>query len=144
MPHLTKIENRFSRNVGILKKLKHFSPTYAQLMSYYSIVYPHNLCCTIKWGSAYISLLNKLQLIRNKAVHAIYLWKCLEYVTSAICLLNCLEYVTPCCNRLNFLTIKNVAKLEIAKFVHKSVNYSLPHYFQILFSQGFIGAQTLY
>ena len=50
LPHLTKLENKLPRNVGIIKKLKHFLPTIALLMLYYSIVYPHILYSTIIWG----------------------------------------------------------------------------------------------
>ena len=51
LPHLTKLENKLSRNVGMIKKLKHFLPTHALLMLYYSIVYPHILNGIIIWGS---------------------------------------------------------------------------------------------
>ena len=43
LPHLTKIENKLSQNVGIINKLKHYLPNSALLMLYYSIVYPHIL-----------------------------------------------------------------------------------------------------
>ena len=112
--------NKVSRNEGIIKKLKHFLPTPALLMLYYSIVYPHILYGIIIWGSTYTSHLNNLQLIQNKAVRA-------------ICSLNWREHVTPCFHRLKILKIKDVAKLEIAKFVHQSVNHSLPMYFQFYF-----------
>ena len=101
-------------------KLKHFLLTPALLMLYYSIVYPYILYGIIIWGSTYTSHLNNLQLIQNKAVRA-------------ICSLNWREQVTPCFHRLEILKIKDVAKMEIAKFVHKSVNHSLPMYFQFYF-----------
>ena len=120
LPHLTKLENKLSRNVGIIMKLKDFLPTPALLMLYYSIVYPHILYGIIIWGSTSTSHLNNLQLIQNKAVRA-------------ICSLNWREHVTPCFHRLKILKIKDVAKMEIAKFVHQSVNHSLPMYFQYYF-----------
>ena len=51
--HLTKLENKLSRNVSIIMKLKHFLPTPALLMLYYSIVYPHIWYGIIIWGSTY-------------------------------------------------------------------------------------------
>ena len=71
LPHLTKLENKLSQNVGIIMKLKHFLLTPALLMLYYSIVYPYILYGIIIWGSTYTSHLNNLQLIQNKAVRAI-------------------------------------------------------------------------
>ena len=104
----------------IIKKLKHFLPTTALLMLYYSIVYPHILYGIIIWGSTYTSHLNNLQLIQNKVVRA-------------ICSLNWREHVTLCFHRLKILKIKDVAKMEIAKFVDQSVNHSFPMYFQFYF-----------
>ena len=106
--------------MGIIMKLKHFLATPTLLMLYYSIVYPHILYGIIIWGSTCTSHLNNLQLIQNKAVRA-------------ICSLNWCEHVTPCFHRLKILKIKDVAKMEIAKFVHQSINHSLPMYFQYYF-----------
>ena len=64
--------------------------------------------------------LKKLQLLQNKAVRA-------------ICSLNWREHVTPCFDRLSILQVRDVAKMEMAKFVHKSVNHSSPKYFQTYF-----------
>ena len=89
-------------------------------MLYYSIVYPHILCGIILWGSTYTSHLKKLQLLQNKAVRA-------------ICSLNWREHVTSCFDRLSILKVRDVAKMEMAKYVHKSVNHFLPKYFQMFF-----------
>ena len=89
-------------------------------MLYYSIVYPHILYGIILWGSTYTSHLKKLQLLQNKAVRA-------------ICSLNWREHATPCFDRLSILKVRDVAKMEMAKFVHKSINRSLPKYFQTYF-----------
>ena len=86
-------------------------------MLYYSIVYPHILYGIILRGSTYASHLKRLQLLQNKAV-------------CAICSLNWREHVTSCFDRLSILKVRDVAKMEMAKFVHKSVNHSLPKYFQ--------------
>ena len=91
--------------------MKHYLPNSAFLMSYYSIVYPHILYGIILWGSTYTSHLKKLQLLQNKAVRA-------------ICSLNWREHVTPCFNRLSILEVRDVTKMEMAKFVHKSVSHS--------------------
>ena len=41
--------------------------------------------------------------------------------------------MTPYFDRLSTLKVRDVAKMEMAKFVHKSVNHSLPKYFQTYF-----------
>ena len=79
----------------------------------HSISYFHILSGIVK-GAPRIPrlLLKKLLLIQNKAVRA-------------ICLLNWCEHVAPCFDRISILQIKDVSKLESAKFVHKPVK-SLP------------------
>ena len=41
--------------------------------------------------------------------------------------------MTPCFDHLSVLKVRDVAKMEMAKFVHKSVNHSLLKYFQTYF-----------
>ena len=53
----------------------------------------------------------------------------------AICSLNWRKHVTPCFDCLSILKVRDVAKMEMAKFVHKSVNHSLPKYFQTFFNK---------
>ena len=75
-------------------------------------VYPHILYGIILRGSTYTSHLKKLQLLLNKAERA-------------ICSLNWRKHVTPCFDRLSVLKLRDVAKMEMAKFVHKCVYHSL-------------------
>ena len=100
--------------------MKHYLPNSALLMLYYSIVHLHILYGIILWGSTYTSHLKKLQLLQNKAVRA-------------ICSLYWREHVTPCFDCPSILKVRDVAKMEMAKFVHKSVNHSQPKYFQSYF-----------
>ena len=64
--------------------------------------------------------LNKLQVIQNKAVRA-------------ICSFNWREHVIPYFFRCNILKIKDVAKLETAKFMYKFTNQTLSKYFLAYF-----------
>ena len=120
LPHFSTIESKLSRNVGILAKLKHCLPTTALLTLYYAFIYPHILYGIALWGFAYSSHLNKLQVVQNKTVRA-------------ICSLNWREHLTPYFFRCNILKIKDVAKLETAKFMHTFTNQILQKYFLAYF-----------
>ena len=80
-------------------------------MLYNSIVYPHILYRIILWGSTYTSHHKKLQLLQKKAVRA-------------ICSLYWRVHATPCFDRLSILKVRDVAEMEMTKFVHKSVHLS--------------------
>ena len=41
--------------------------------------------------------------------------------------------MTPCFDRLSILKVRYVAKMDLAKLVHKSVNHYLPKFFQTFF-----------
>ena len=51
----------------------------------------------------------------------------------SICSLNWRKQVAPCFDRLSILKVRDAAKMEMAKFVHKSLNHSLPKYIQTYF-----------
>ena len=70
----------------------------------------------------YTSHLRKLQLLQNKAVRV-------------ICSLNWHKHVTPCFDCLSILKVRDVAKMEMAKLVHESVNHSYQNIFKPIFTR---------
>ena len=69
--HLVKIENKLSKSLGVLYKLKPIFPQNALFKLYYSLVHFHVLYGLVVWGSIFPSYLKKLNLIQNKAVKLI-------------------------------------------------------------------------
>ena len=66
--HIRMIENKISRSIKIIIKLKSFLPPTALLKLYYALVHPHLLCGLLVWGTTYTSFLAKLYTLQNKFV----------------------------------------------------------------------------
>ena len=66
--HISSVENKISRGVGIISKLRHYLPlpTCAILQLYCSLIHTHLLYGLVVWGSAYKSKLKKLLSLQNK------------------------------------------------------------------------------
>ena len=69
--HISLVENKISRAVGIISKLRHYLPTYTTLQLYYSLIHTHLLYGLVVWGSSYKSKLKKLLSLQNKLVKLI-------------------------------------------------------------------------
>lgn len=112
-PHINALWAKLSRSVGIMSKLKHLLPSKTLLQLYYTMVHPRLLYGLVVWGSTYKSYINKLGILQNKAV---------RIVAGG----NWSDHVTPFYKKLNILKIKDLYNYEIAKFMHKYHNKSLP------------------
>ena len=58
--HIKMIENKISRSIRIIIKLKCYLPPSAPLKLYYALVHPHLLYGLLVWGTTYTSYLAKL------------------------------------------------------------------------------------
>ena len=54
------IENKISRSIGTIIKIKSFLPPTSLLKLYYALVHPHLLCGLLVWGTTCTSYLAKL------------------------------------------------------------------------------------
>jgi len=120
-PHLSKLQNKISKGIGILFKVRNLIPEKTLLTLYNSLIFPHLTYGILLWGSTFPSYLTSLQILQNKAIRAIgkLSWK---------------ERVTPTLQRLNILKVADIHKLEIAKFMHKYSSQSLPSPFSSYFT----------
>ena len=66
--YLEEIENKLSKSLGILYKLKPILPQNALLKLYYFMVHSHLLYGLVVWRSTFTSCLKKLNSIKNKAI----------------------------------------------------------------------------
>ena len=69
--HISSVENKISRAVGIISKLRHYLPTCAILQLYYSLIHTHLLYGLVVWGSSFKSKFKKLLSLQNKVVKLI-------------------------------------------------------------------------
>ena len=121
--HIDNVQSKIAKGVGILFKLNKFFTSNALLMLYYALVHPHFTYGILIWGSTYKSYFNTLQLSpQNKAMRAItkQRWS---------------DRITPIYRRLQVLKIKDLYKLETAKFTHQFSDKSLLASFEKYFTR---------
>ena len=111
--HITEIEHKISRAVGIMSKLKHFLPQTAMIKLYYALVHPHLLYGLIIWGQTFPSYLTKLSTLQNKAI-------------KLSCGGSYRDHATPYFKELGILKLPDLCDLETAKFVHLHFLKKLP------------------
>ena len=68
---ISNVAKKVSWSVGIISKLRHYAPTLILLKLCYAILHPHLFYGIIVWGSTYISYLQKLVSLKNKALKLI-------------------------------------------------------------------------
>ena len=107
--HLNVVANKLSRALGSQCKLKHVLPQNALLKLYYSLFHPHLLYGLVTWGSKFLTYLQKLASIQNKAMKLIGGGYFLESSTHFYAKLKI-----------------NIFKTETAKLVHDYMNRKLP------------------
>ena len=120
--HIEVIENKLSRSLAILFKLKPVLPQNALLKLYYAMVHPYLIYGLVAWGSTFPSYIEKLNILQNKAV---------KLIGGG----NYLDRATPYYSKLNILKLPDLYKLEIAKFVHRFMHNTLPQSFSNFFAK---------
>ena len=56
------------RNLGIMRKLKHFFPAYVLHLLYFSLVHPYILYCSSVWLGIFASVVRPIRVLQNNAV----------------------------------------------------------------------------
>ena len=59
---LQHINNKITKNIGILFKLRHYVPISTLKQLYYTLIYPYLTYGLMSWGTAYQTRLNKIKL----------------------------------------------------------------------------------
>ena len=120
--HISNMETKLSRAVGILSKVRYIFPHSTLLLLYFALVHPHILYGLPLWGSTFPSYLTKLQRLQNKAIRIISNSK----PTAS---------VTPLYLKLGILKISDLYTLETAKIMHQHAKQNiLPRTFSMYFN----------
>ena len=69
--HITLLENKVARSVGVISKLQFFLPQNSLVILYFSLMHTHLLYAFPVWASTYNTYLSKLKRLQNKAVRII-------------------------------------------------------------------------
>ena len=69
---LQHINNKITKNIGILFKLRHYVPISTLKQLYYTLIYPYLTYGLMSWGTAYQTKLNKIKLSHNNCIRCIF------------------------------------------------------------------------
>ena len=120
--HIKLIQSKFSKNVGILGKLKSTFPRHALLMLYNSLILPYLNYSSMIWANEYNkNKLHKIYILQKKAVRI-------------ICNMNYTAHAAPGFKSLKLLTIMDISKLQLCEFMFKYSKNLLPNVFQQYFN----------
>ena len=120
--HINHISLKLSQGLGILNKMRNIFPRRVLLTMYYSLFYPYLTYCSVIWACAKPTLLNKIEVLQNKAI---------RLITNS----GYRAHTTVLYKELNVLKLYDVYLKQVLIFMFKVKNKLLPlsclQYFKI-------------
>ena len=111
--HITEIESKVSRSIGVINRLKHVVPLEILKTLYCSLVLPYLSYCNIIWGNTFHTNLDKLVVLQKKVVRIITNHPYRSHTNSIF-------------RDLKFFNIVNLNKYQQCLFMYKYLNGMLP------------------
>jgi len=111
--HIEFCRNKIASGNYAINSLKNTLPNKQLITMYYSLIQPYLTYGTILWGRAHKKYINKLKVSQNKTVRNLNNSK---YNESA----------KPIYSKLNILTLDDIYKIELCKFMYGHITRSLP------------------
>lgn len=121
-PHVSKICNKISKAIGILKRLRHYLPSHVLLLIYNSLIMPHLSYCTLAWGFTCGRIFN----LQKKAIRLVHLAKYNAHTDPLFKLSRCLK-------------LPDIFNLKGLQFFYKYKSNTLPSYFTNMFEGSVAG-----
>ena len=124
--HIKTVESKISKACGAICKLRHYVDFDCLRALYYGYAYSHLQYACLSWSSALKSHLKKLKMLHGKLIRLMTLHGPLkDFNFSALEMMK----------NLKILQLEDIRQLELAKFMHKSVNNKLPSTFNSFFTK---------
>ena len=120
--HISHISSKVSRGLGIIIKARKCLPKDAILSLYYSFIYPYLTYCNIVWGTACASHLDKLKILQKRAIRIIGGVKPREHTA-------------PLYRKFNLLSLHEINKFMVGRFMFKVFTCQIIHTIQDLFKR---------
>ena len=114
--HIDEVKKKISRSIGILYKLKPFVTKKILTNVYYAIIYPFILYGIEVWGNANKTLLAPIHTLQKKFVRLVTNNDQYPELPGP------LAHTPPLFLHLNVLTVFDIFKLQLGKFVYDAVN----------------------
>ena len=120
--HIKELSLQFAKCCSLLYQLCEYVTTETLHMLYYSFAFNRIQYGITIWGTASQNQVHEIEVRLNNIIRTITCSKKFAHVTELY-------------KKLNFLKVKDVYKLELAKFMHKLFNNKLPELFQNSFTK---------
>ena len=111
--HVHHVANKISKGLGMLGRCRKFLSNDVLLLLYFSLIYPYLIYCSIVWGGACSSVINKIEVLQNRAV---------RLITRSPFRLSS----SPLYKELHLLKMFDIYKLQVILFMYKCKNSFLP------------------
>ena len=122
--HIDKICTKVSQYIGIFYHLNKILPREVLILLYHSFILPHLTLHIVVWGAAPEVNISKLRIKQNKLLRAILDVEVVNGVP---------QYRTmDMYNDLGFLTVDNLYKFHLFKFLNLLLNGNLPNLYNLL------------
>jgi hypothetical protein len=115
--HINNVCKKVSRNIGILRRLKSFTPTSTLLLLYKSLILPHLQYGILLWGHS----CEKMVKLQKKAIRI-------------ICNLKYNAHTSAFFKKHNILKLKDLYHLNLLKFYFKYRHNNVPDFFTDMFN----------
>ena len=115
-PHITYIENKIAKSIGLLFKAKPFLNKQSLLSLYYSDIHSYINCTNVAWGSTYMTNLEKLSSQQ-------------KHLMRIVCNKGKFEHSKELFQLNKILNVYKLNILNVATFMHKVNTKSAPNIF---------------
>lgn len=112
--HINNLCSRVAKLIGVLYRLKYYVPTDVLKTIYNSIIYSHFTYCNIVWGNTHSTILNKLNILQNKA---------LRIISNSDRTIHTRFLLV----QLNELNLFDIYRFQAGQFMYKIFNNLIPH-----------------
>ena len=119
--HITYLESKISRSVGIIARLSRYLPTETLTILYHSLVSTHLLYALPAWASTCASYTYKVTMLQNKVIR-------IMTKTSKF------EPISPQYYNLKILKLNDLYRYETAQLMYQYVHKMLPTHFSNYFT----------
>ena len=114
--HISEVESKVSKSIGIISKIKHLLPDFILRMLYCALVLPYLNYCNLIWANTYKTNLQKIIGLQKKIIRII-----------SRAQFN--DHTTPLFEKLKLLKFTDINLHQQSTFMYKSINNIFPTQF---------------
>ena len=122
--HIDRICTKVSQYIGVFYNLNRILPKHTLVLLYHAFILPHLTLHIVLWGTAPEVYLNKIRVKQNKLLRAILNVEMVNGVPQ--------QRTMSMFNSLGLLTVNNLFRFQLFKFLNSLLNGFLPSFYDLL------------